>query len=325
MAISGQELIQIGAQNSPTMSDSLWTAFNKTQNNFVRLFTQASTYNTFNGEEGTTVTANAQTGVVSFKNTGVLGLFPGTGISLSGSNGNIVISASGGGGGAGVSSIGIVSNTMTVANTPIVSSGNISINLPSQANVVPGEYVAPTFTVDQYGRITDISNTVSSGTVTSVALTGGSGIEIAGGPITTTGSIRVTNSGVTKINAGAGIAVSAETGTVTVSLINAGGTEANAAGNEGEIQFNSGGQFFATANLAFNPVGNILSVDSIDAIVDVMTDNLTTYDFVSVGTFIKLNPGIEPISPTEGMVYYDSSMGKLRLYDGASWGNISVT
>lgn len=325
MSISGQEQIQIGAQNSPTMSDSLWTAFNKTQNNFVRLFTQASTYNTFVGEEGTTVLANSQTGIVTVKNTGVLGLFPGTGISLSGSNGNIVISASGGGSGAGVTSVGVISNTMTIANTPVVSSGNISIDLPAQSNVVPGEYIAPTFTVDRYGRITDISNTVSSGTVTSVSLTGGPGIEIAGGPITTNGSITVTNSGVTKINAGAGIAVSGEAGVVTVSLTNVGGTAGSAAGNEGEIQFNSGGEFFATANLAFNTTGNVLTVDSVDAIVSVSTDNLTTYDYVSVGTFMQLTPGTAPAGPTAGTVYYDSGMNKLRLYNGTSWGNISVT
>lgn len=327
MSISGQETIQIGAQNTPTMSDSLWTAFNKTQNNFTKLFSQASTYNTFTGQEGTLVTANAQTGSVTIKNTGVLNLFPGTGISLSGSNGNIVVSASGGGnGGVGVTSVGILSTTMTVSNSPIVSNGNITINLPTQTSVAPGEYLAPTITVDQYGRITNIANTTSSGTVTSVALIGGAGIEISGGPIVSSGAILVNNSGVTKINAGAGISVSAETGTVTVSLTNpGGGASSSVAGSQGEIQFNSGGDFFATANLAFNPVGNILTVDSIDAIVDVMTNNLVTYDYVSVGTFMQLTPTTAPAGPSAGMVYYDSAMNKLRLYNGTSWGNISVT
>lgn len=283
MSISGQEQIQIGAQNSPTMSDSLWVAFNKTQNNFARLFSQASTYNTFIGQEGTTVLSNAQTGTVTIKNTGVLNLFPGTGISLSSSNGNIVISASGGSGTTGVTSVGIVSNTMTVANTPIVSSGNISINLPSQANVVPGEYVAPTFTVDQYGRITDISSTTSSGTVTSVSLTGGSGIEIAGGPITTNGSIRVTNSGVTKINAGAGISVSSETGVVTVSLTNPGGgsTGGVAAGNTGELQFNLAGTFSANPNISYDSSNNILSVGNVTATGDMLPSANVTYDLGS--------------------------------------------
>lgn len=326
MSISGQELIQIGAQNTPTMSDSLWTAFNKTQNNFTKLFSQASTYNTFTGGDGALVTANAQSGTVTIKNTGVLNLFPGTGISLSGANGNVVISASGSGAGAGVTSVGLVSTTMAISNSPIVSAGDIAINLPAQNNVVPGQYLAPTLTVDQYGRITDIANTVSSGTVTSVALIGGAGIEISGGPIVSSGAIIVNNSGVTKINAGAGISISSETGIVTVSLTNPGtGSSSLAAGSEGEIQFNSGGDFFATANLAFNPVGNILTVDSIDATVDIITDNLTTYDYVSVGTFMQLTPTTEPIGPSAGMVYYDSVMDKLRLYNGTSWGNISIT
>jgi hypothetical protein len=327
MSISGQELIQIGAQNTPTMSDSLWVAFNKTQNNFSKLFSQASTYNTYIGQEGTSVLANAQTGTVTIKNTGVLNLFPGTGISLSGANGNVVISASGGGaGGAGVTSIGLVSTTMNVANSPIVSLGNIAIDLPVQPSIAPGEYTAPTMTVDQYGRITDISNTVSSGTVTSVSLVGGSGIEISGGPITSSGAITVTNSGVTKITAGAGITVSSEAGTVTVSMTSPGGGSSSlVAGSQGEIQFNSGGDFFATANLTFEPSGNILTVDSVDAIVDVSSSILVAYDYVSVGTFVQLTPTTEPASPSAGMVYYDSAMDKLRLYNGTSWGNITVT
>ena len=326
MSISGQELIQIGAQNTPTMSDSLWTAFNKTQNNFTKLFSQASTYTTFTGEEGTSVIAG-QNGTVTIKNTGVLNLFPGTGISLSGANGNIVISASGGGaGGAGVTSIGLVSTTMSLSNTPIVSSGNIGIDLPVQLNVAAGQYTAPTVTVDQYGRITEIANTTSSGTVTSVALTGGAGIEISGGPITSTGSITVNNTGVTKINAGAGISISSETGIVTVSMTTpGGGSSSTVAGNEGEIQFNVGGDFFATANLVFDPAVNILTVDSIDATVGIVTDNLITYDYISVGTFMELTPIAEPLAPSAGMIYYDSGMNKLRLYNGTSWGNISIT
>lgn len=312
MAIQGQETIQIGAQNNPTGSDSLWTAFNKTQNNFVRLFTAASPYNTFVGEDGTLVSSNAQTGIVSIKNTGVLNLYPGTGITMTGSNGNIVISSSGGGGGSGVTSVGVNSATLNVTNTPVISSGNIIIDLPVQPGVAAGQYNAPTLDIDRYGRIVGVSSAISTGTVSSVSLEGGAGIGIAGGPIVTDGTIRVTNTGVTKINAGAGIAVSSNTGEITVSLIEA-SSVAPAAGDSGEVQFNLGDTLFSSPNFHFNNNDNILTVDNSNTVT------------ATVEQFLKLNPTTTPSSPTAGMIYYDSGMNKLRLYNGTSWGNISVT
>lgn len=312
MAIQGQETIQIGAQNNPTGSDSLWAAFNKTQNNFVRLFTESSPYNNFVGEDGTIVTSNAQTGTVTIKNTGVLNLYPGTGITMTGSNGNIVVSAIGGNGGVGVTSVGANSSTLDVTNTPVVSTGNLTINLPVQPGLTPGEYIAPTLNIDQYGRIIGATNAISSGTVTSVALSGGAGIEISGGPITTDGTIQVTNSGVTKINAGAGLAVSSETGVVTISLIN-GSSTVSAAGGQGEVQFNLGDSLSASANFYFDAGNNVLRVDGTSSVTATIDEVLT------------LTPSTEPASPVEGMVYYDSGMRKLRLYDGIAWANVSVT
>ena len=61
MAISGLQVINIGLQNESTGSDSLYTAFNKTKDNFATLFTDASPYNTFTGN-GVTITANATSG-----------------------------------------------------------------------------------------------------------------------------------------------------------------------------------------------------------------------------------------------------------------------
>jgi hypothetical protein len=313
MAIQGQETIQIGAQNNPTGSDSLWTAFNKTQNNFVRLFTASSPYNNFVGEDGTLVSSNAQTGIVSIKNTGVLNLYPGTGITMTGSNGNIVISSSGGsGGGGGVTSIGINSGTLNVTNTPVISTGSIIIDLPVQPGVAAGQYSAPTLDIDRYGRIVGVTSSISAGTVSRVGLEGGSGIEIAGGPIVTAGTIRVTNTGVTKINAGAGIAVSSNTGEITVSLIE-GSSVVPAAGGSGEVQFNLGDTLFSSPNFHFDNNDSILTVDN--------SNTVTT----TVEQFLKLNPTTTPSSPTAGMIYYDSGMNKLRLYNGTSWGNISVT
>lgn len=56
------------------------------------------------------------------------------------------------------------------------------------------------------------------GTVTSVAVSAGTGISISGSPITTSGTITVTNSGVTSAAGGTGVSVSASTGAVTFSI-----------------------------------------------------------------------------------------------------------
>jgi len=81
-------------------------------------------------------------------------------------------------------------------------------------------------TVDNYGRIVSAANGNIAGTVTSIGLVTvpGSGIQISGGPITSAGNITVTNTGVTRINAGSGIVVSGGTGDVTISAAGLGGT-----------------------------------------------------------------------------------------------------
>lgn len=58
--------------------------------------------------------------------------------------------------------------------------------------------------------------TAATGTVTSVAATNGTGISISGSPITSSGTLTITNTGVTSVTAGSGISVSAATGGVTI-------------------------------------------------------------------------------------------------------------
>jgi hypothetical protein len=217
MAISGIQVINVGLQNESTGSDSLYTAFNKTKTNFNTLFTNASPYNTFTGNVGISVTANANLGTVDILNTGVTSIIAGTGIAIDSSNGAVTITNTGGNGnGAGVTSVGVVSSTLTVSGTPIVSSGNITVNLPTYANLA-GTYTYPTVTVDTYGRVTQIANANSVGTVTSIGVTPGAGIQVTGSPITTTGNINIINTGVTRLSAGSGISLSSSNGNVTVS------------------------------------------------------------------------------------------------------------
>jgi hypothetical protein len=241
MAISGQESLRISAANQPTGSDDLYTAFNKIQNNFTRLFNLSSQYTNFiasNDGSGIQVFPYSGANTVAFVNAGVVNLTAGTGIQLLqqrtlnndyGLTYQISIDPTlingSGSGTSGVTSINVQSSTLDVSaatgTLPIISSGSVVVDLkpiPTSGLFTPGEYISPTLTVDNYGRITRIKNTIASGTVTSVNVTSsGSGLSISGGPITSSGTITITNTGVTKLNAGAGIALSSSTGAVTIS------------------------------------------------------------------------------------------------------------
>jgi len=218
MAISGQESIQVGVENQATGSDSIFTAFSKTENNFTKLFSTSSPYNSFVAGAG--ITTEQSGNAVTITNSGILHVLAGTGVTVTNAAGNVTISASGDGI-AGVTSVGLSSSTLTVANSPVISAGIINIELPmveQGPTFSPGEYVAPTVTVDAYGRITSISNTTSAGTVTSIAMqAAGEGIAVTGSPITSNGTIIITNTGVTRLTAGAGIELSGITGQVTIS------------------------------------------------------------------------------------------------------------
>lgn len=225
MAISGEQVIAVGLQNESANSDSLFTAFNKTVTNFNTLFACASPYNTFTGNAGITVNTNANTNTIDITNSGVLSLTAGdSSINLTGSNGNITITATGGGNGGGVSSIGVSSSTLTVTNTPIISAGNIVVNLPV-TGITAATYTNPTVTVDTFGRVTNIANNTVSGTVTSVNITPGTGVQVttSGVPNVNPG-FTVINTGVTRISAGTGISVSGSNGNVTISTTSSGGT-----------------------------------------------------------------------------------------------------
>lgn len=227
MAISGQESINIGNPNDPTSSDSLFLAFKKTQNNFTRLFSTSSPITNISGGNGVAVTAVSASSY-KIENTGVTELIAGTGVTLSGNTGQITISSTGGGGGGGgggtVTSVAITSTdgSLSVSGSPIVSAGAINLSL-ANSGVTAGSYRNANIVVDSKGRVTSISNGSSSGTVTSVAVTAGDGIQVSGSPITSAGTINITNTGVTSIVAGTGVSINQSNGAVTISSVGGGG------------------------------------------------------------------------------------------------------
>ena len=223
MAIS-LETINVGVENQATGSDSLFTAFTKVKNNFSTISNTASQYTNFIGSNGISTSNNPTTGTVTIINTGVISITPGSGLTATASNGNLTLSVSGYANGtlvAGVTNVGISSNTLSVSNSPIISNGVMTVDLATVGTITPGEYTAATVTVDEFGRVTGIANTLSSGTVTSVEFVPGTGIEITGtNPIIDSGSVTITNSGVTRLNSGPGIQLSGRTGEITVSATN---------------------------------------------------------------------------------------------------------
>lgn len=230
MAISGLETINIGVQNESANSDSLYTAFNKIQNNFAILSNDASQYATFTAGNGISTSQDANTGNVVITNIGVTSLTAGSNnVSLTSSNGAITIAVSGGGGnGSGtVTSVAIVGGggnaRIVPSGGPIVTAGTISVDLAA-SGVTAGTYTYPTLTVDTYGRVTVAANGNSVGTVTSVGVTPGSGIQVTGSPVTTSGNITIVNTGVTRLTAGSGILLSGSNGNVTVSANTSSGT-----------------------------------------------------------------------------------------------------
>lgn len=154
MATFTLETLRIGAKNQLAGSDSLYDAFYKIKNNFA-ILANANFSGALAAGNGISLTTNPLSGVVTIKNTGAVNIVAGSGINVGSSNGIYTITNTGPGSGT-VTSIGITSTTVSVSGSPITNSGNINIDLPALG--VAGTYSLPNVTVDNYGRVTAISN-----------------------------------------------------------------------------------------------------------------------------------------------------------------------
>ena len=131
---------------------------------------------------GSPITAN---GSITVTNTGVTRLTAGSGILLSGSNGNVTISSPITGG--TVTSVGIISSTLNVTGGPIATAGLITINLPSDINL-SGNITGGNLSTGGVLTVTGNANIGNIGTAGIITATG----NITGGNLSTGGVLTVT-------------------------------------------------------------------------------------------------------------------------------------
>jgi len=325
MAIVGQQNINIGTENQQAGSDSLYAAFNKVQNNFSTLFTYGSPYNNFVGSNGIQVTSNGISGTVTIVNTGVTSITAGTGITLNNANGNVTISASGSGG-SGVTSVGVISSSLTVSNSPVISAGTIGIELPPipvSSSFSSGTYIAPTVYVDKYGRITAIANTTSVGTVTSVAVQArGNGIVVSNSPITSSGTIYVENTGVTSLTAGTGINLSGTSGDITITALTSGHGITYADVQSSTLTVSGGPITSAgtiTVDLPSNILvsGNITANTNIVAVGSVIANTITSLSGSGANIVINPDGAGDVVFPIQTEVWVQSNANSTSTTTGA--------
>jgi hypothetical protein len=122
-----------------------------------------------------------------------INLVAGTNITITPTPNGPSISASGGGTGT-VTSVNLTAGTsISVSGGPITTSGSITVNNTAPDQVVSLTGAGTTTVTGTYPNFTVSSADSATGTVTSVAATAGTGISVSGSPITTSGTLNITN------------------------------------------------------------------------------------------------------------------------------------
>lgn len=295
MAIPGQANINIAnTPNDPVGSDSLFSAFNTIQNNFTQLFTQSSPIVAVSAGAGINVTSPTSTSV-QVTNTGVTSLIAGNNITISSATGTaattgaLIINATGGnGGGGGVTSVGVISNSLSVTNSPIIASGNISIEL-ANTGVTAGNYRNPNVTVDSRGRVTSIANGAFTG-VTSVGVIAGNGLSVSGSPVngnsggnTGAGNITIENTGVLSLTAGTGIVLSGNTGNITISSTGGGGGGSGTVTRVGVVSNTlsvTGSPIVSSGNISIDMPANLTVTGIVASLANISSVNANTLSVI---------------------------------------------
>jgi hypothetical protein len=187
-------------------------------------------WTTFNGKASDafkTIAVTGQSDIVADNATDTLNIVAGSGVTITTNDTTDTLTISATGSGGSVTSVDLTAGTgISVSGGPITTSGSITVT-----NTAPDQTVAltgsGTTTISgTYPSFTITSNDQYVGTVTSVGLTGGTGISISGGPITGSGSITVTNSApdqTVALTAGTGISISGTYPSFTITNTSAGG------------------------------------------------------------------------------------------------------
>lgn len=157
--ISGQLTINIGAPNSPTGSDSLYTAFSKIEDNFTNVFTEASSFTTANIQAGAGIGSFTTGGTITIVNQGVVSVTTtDTNLTTSSANGAIILGLANTIGGLVAVSTANLTATSTITTQTLVASGQVqAANISVTGNIASGNITATTSTtVGTFLKLTPI-------------------------------------------------------------------------------------------------------------------------------------------------------------------------
>lgn len=216
--------IQVKVQNGYELEELHNVAISSPSNGQTILYdASTSLWKNANLTAGTGISVSNGAASATITNTApdqTVAITSGTGISVTGTYPNFTVTNTAPSSGGTVTSVSGTTGriTSTGGTTPVIdlASGIATPGTTGSALLIP------VITVDTYGRVTSITTAANpQGTVTSVGATGGTGISVTGSPITSSGSLTITNTGVTSIAGTASqITASASTGGVTLALTN---------------------------------------------------------------------------------------------------------